>query len=57
MYLDVEISTVSILSTPIYGGAIYGGAELDSVLHAVDESMELPGHLSVPGFKVLSIEG
>ena len=35
----------------------YGGAELDSVLHAADESMELPGHLYVPGFKVLSIEG
>ena len=52
MNLDVEISTVSILSTPIYGGAIYGGAELDSVLHAVDESMELPGHLYVPGFNV-----
>ena len=46
------MSTVSILSIPIYGGAIYGGAELDSVIHAVDESMELPGHLYVPGFNV-----
>ena len=30
----------------------YGGAELDSVLHAVNESTEPPGHLYVPGFRV-----
>ena len=30
----------------------YGGAELDSVLHAVNESTEPTGHLYAPGFRV-----